>query len=253
MSYIDRTEEKLYFLIGDVHGCATEFGALLEKCTKYAHEQNSDYEFIVLGDVIDRGPYFAQVFDIMEAFDVELIVGNHEHNFALESLSGKYCGSKARAVSHDIYNAHDSDTRDRIMTKIVTSPYYGRIYSPKHDIIFSHSVYTNIEHISRFDEIRRDNTNVFDFCSRSYPIDMNKMKRKDKLVTYVHGHMSWSYFDNPYGIDVDKNFEFYNIDGGLVFKKTDEQTPHGELVALCIDNRNERIKIKKIVQSVIEE
>ena len=45
-------------IIGDVHGCFTEFTELLEKC-----EIGSEDRLILVGDLMDRGPKSREVFE----------------------------------------------------------------------------------------------------------------------------------------------------------------------------------------------
>ena len=66
-------------IIGDVHGCLTEFTELLEKC-----EIGSEDRLILLGDLMDRGPKSREVFEkvceMKESMGDRfyLVRGNHE-------------------------------------------------------------------------------------------------------------------------------------------------------------------------------
>ena len=66
-------------IIGDIHGCFTEFTELLEKC-----EIGSEDRLILLGDLMDRGPNSREVFEkvceLKESMGDRfyLVRGNHE-------------------------------------------------------------------------------------------------------------------------------------------------------------------------------
>ena len=59
--------------IGDVHGCASEFEALLK-----ALELKAADHVIQVGDLINRGPDSHDVIELAREYKVEVILGNHE-------------------------------------------------------------------------------------------------------------------------------------------------------------------------------
>lgn len=59
--------------IGDVHGCADEFEALLDKLKIKAKDQ-----VIQVGDLVNRGPDSHRTIKIARKFKVQAIIGNHE-------------------------------------------------------------------------------------------------------------------------------------------------------------------------------
>ena len=66
------------FIIGDVHGCLDELGALVEKLSPKTGDV-----FVFLGDLVDKGPYSLEVVryvrNLMERFPGSVcIAGNHE-------------------------------------------------------------------------------------------------------------------------------------------------------------------------------
>lgn len=76
-------------IIGDVHGCAKELSALLEKIKA---DPATD-RLIMLGDLFDRGPESFEVFQIVQKLDQEfgerfvLLLGNHEDFLLAEKLT----------------------------------------------------------------------------------------------------------------------------------------------------------------------
>ena len=76
-------------IIGDVHGCAKELSALLDK-VKADPEKD---RLIMLGDLFDRGPESFEVFEMVKALDQEfgerfvLLLGNHEDFLLAEKLT----------------------------------------------------------------------------------------------------------------------------------------------------------------------
>ena len=68
------------YVLSDLHGCMEQYHNMLEKIAL-----GEDDELYIVGDVIDRGPYGAELLcEIMDAPNVHLIMGNHE----LMMLSG---------------------------------------------------------------------------------------------------------------------------------------------------------------------
>ena len=78
-------------IIGDVHGCAKELSALLDKVKA---DPERDW-LIMLGDLFDRGPESYEVFQIVQKLDKEygerfvLLLGNHEDFLLAEKLTLK--------------------------------------------------------------------------------------------------------------------------------------------------------------------
>lgn len=73
----------LYYAIGDIHGCSAPLDALLSKIEMHAAANHPDreYQLILLGDYVDRGPDSAGVLDrVIALADAGHIVlpGNHE-------------------------------------------------------------------------------------------------------------------------------------------------------------------------------
>jgi len=64
-------------IIGDIHGCLTEFNNLLDKLN---YNPNTD-RVILLGDLIDRGPDSIGVLRTARQLNLECVMGNHEHKF----------------------------------------------------------------------------------------------------------------------------------------------------------------------------
>lgn len=79
------------FAIGDIHGCEVAFEKILELV-----ELSKQDRFIVLGDVIDRGPNSARVIDVLvqlrEHCELVFVLGNHEQ-MMLEALDSGLPGS----------------------------------------------------------------------------------------------------------------------------------------------------------------
>lgn len=80
-----------HYVIGDIHGEADRFHAMLEKI----HFSEED-TLLLLGDVIDRGPDgIALLLEIMEMPNVIMLLGNHEY-MMLQYLSPSATGTEIR-------------------------------------------------------------------------------------------------------------------------------------------------------------
>ena len=191
------------FVIGDVHGCADEFRILCEQIKSY-----SQYSLIIqAGDLIDRGPYFKEVFDVVREFNVELILGNHELNFLLEHRSFKKCNSKARAESHERFALLNEDEQESILSIMDQSFNNVSVHIDDKTYIISHSPIKQFEYNQNTVEL-----NAWDCCSRNepYSVDMNGTN-----FIGVHGHQHWNY--TPIQDQIESNNSFINIDGGCVY------------------------------------
>ena len=70
-------KKKRTIVCGDVHGCLDEFNELLEKL-KY--DPNQD-RLILAGDLVDRGPYSAEMIQRARNLNLEGVMGNHDRKF----------------------------------------------------------------------------------------------------------------------------------------------------------------------------
>lgn len=61
--------------ISDIHGCHHTLMKLLDKCPK-------DHEVVLLGDLVDRGPYSCQVVEWAIQNNIRCVKGNHDHMMA---------------------------------------------------------------------------------------------------------------------------------------------------------------------------
>ncbi|GAB5898432.1 metallophosphoesterase [Mycolicibacterium mageritense] len=76
-----------YDIIGDVHGCATQLEALLDKlgyCAAAGKYRHPGRQAIFVGDLIDRGDGQLRVLEIVESMveagSAMIVMGNHEFN-----------------------------------------------------------------------------------------------------------------------------------------------------------------------------
>jgi serine/threonine protein phosphatase 1 len=92
------------FAVGDVHGCADELTALLDRIEALARETGRDRHLIYLGDMIDRGPdnigalgLWAEDAPARGVDQVHRVMGNHEIMLLL-ALAGGAHAPKAEAM-----------------------------------------------------------------------------------------------------------------------------------------------------------
>ena len=71
-----KTAKKI-FIVGDVHGCYREFLALLEK----VDYSSKTHRLILVGDIINRGPFSLEMLKWVRKRTVEIVRGNHEQSF----------------------------------------------------------------------------------------------------------------------------------------------------------------------------
>jgi serine/threonine protein phosphatase 1 len=85
------------FAVGDVHGCADEFTALLGSITSLAHDAKGKRRLVYLGDMINRGPDSARVLELWAEDEeargvdhIDRLMGNHEIMMMLSVIGGPY-------------------------------------------------------------------------------------------------------------------------------------------------------------------
>lgn len=109
---------KRTIIIGDIHGCITEFQQLLDKI-KY--DPSSD-RVILVGDLIDRGPNSSAVVKLANSFNLEAVMGNHEYKFLrwYKSNQNLYHPDK----QHTQYQLYVEQLSDSDITYLNNLPYY---------------------------------------------------------------------------------------------------------------------------------
>lgn len=92
------------FAIGDVHGCAVEFRALLDGIADLAKAARGQQRLIYLGDMINRGPdsvgvleLWAEKSEVRGVDRIDRVMGNHEIMMMLAAIGGPHA-HKAEAM-----------------------------------------------------------------------------------------------------------------------------------------------------------
>lgn len=227
---IDPSTTNVY-AIGDVHGCFDEMMELYGKCVEHAAKEGKVYKIFFLGDLIDRGPGFLDIFHVLENdSNLECIIGNHELNFYLEQM-GKECRSRARRVNHDIFETLDKDSQAMILKSIGDMP-NAVVVNLTNDpesflpFILSHSPVRDIEYIG-VDVL--STMNAPQCCMRPTPVDMDELQKIRDGIIMVHGHQSWNFKPVPEQILEQYGYSnrVLNIDSGCVYGD--------KLTALCLN------------------
>ncbi len=143
-----------YFIVGDLHGCLTEFKALLITAG-FTIEDNiikgHDDTFIVLvGDLVDRGP---EVNELMEFLTLnrarfKTVIGNHDH--ALQRFIANNINDKAnseRAAKHFDAFGQMNDVSKAQFTAIMDSSSYALLHD---HFVVTHAPCANVN-IGKYD------------------------------------------------------------------------------------------------------
>jgi len=220
------------YAIGDVHGCNSEMIELIEKCLVHCYKENKLAKIYLLGDLIDRGPDFFEVFLALQHTFVECIIGNHELNFYLERM-GKECRSRSRQISHEKFEALEEYQQEFVMKSIGDMPnaVILEMFDDRGDLVpflLSHSPIRNIEHIV-MDSVY-STLNAPQCCMRSTQIDMEALQKTTNGCIMVHGHQSWNFKPVPEQLEDQKKYsnKVINIDSGCVYGE--------KLTALCLNS-----------------
>lgn len=203
------TRDRFVFAIGDVHGCAEEFEEL---CAKITTMYNNPL-IVQVGDLIDRGPYFKEVFDVVQKYNVLTLIGNHELNFLLEHRGYKRCNSQARLESHNRFAKLKQSDQDTILEILDSSLNAVEINNNGEKILISHSPIKQAESL-------HFSYSGWSCCTRNEPYDNSVFNVYNWKG--IHGHQHWNYRD--IFKQVKEDLPTFNIDGGCVYG--------GELVGL---------------------
>lgn len=112
--------------IGDVHGCASEFEALLS----VLKPQPEDY-IIQVGDLINRGPDSLDVIHMAREHKINCILGNHE--LRLLNARDTSCTENLKTYDHKTFNQLTEADWDYLKT------FSNYLHIPEQDIVFVHA------------------------------------------------------------------------------------------------------------------
>lgn len=223
-----------YYAIGDVHGCADEYTKLVYMCERDAHLQGKYARIFQLGDMIDRGPHFADL--IINDPAAYKVIGNHEYNFVLEHYGYKPYTSLARNKNHEALLKLSDFNRQLVVDLLIERETFYTIILDGQAFVLSHAPIKDIEKGIGF--IFKDAVgSVPNYCMRSTPVDLDKLRATHINTTFVHGHQKWNYHDLEMQVEEQRAFDVasYNIDAGCVYG--------GDLVALRLrDSRVLKVK-----------
>lgn len=82
-------------VVGDIHGCLKEFEELLTKC-KY---DSNDMSLVLVGDLVNKGPYSAEVVKYARSLNAFCVRGNHDDS-ALAFATGQATTERPTAYSY---------------------------------------------------------------------------------------------------------------------------------------------------------
>jgi len=92
-------------IVGDIHGCLDEFKSLLIKC----NYNPKDTTLILVGDLVNKGPYSAEVVKYARSLNPYCVRGNHD-DAALSHALG--ISKRPRDETYDYVDKFDSEDID---------------------------------------------------------------------------------------------------------------------------------------------
>lgn len=207
------------FAIGDIHGCAKTFEALL---INQLQIKKSDSIYCI-GDYIDRGKKSKEVIDFIlrlkdEGYHIYTLRGNHE-----QMLLDSFNSEEARDVwikngGKETMKSFGIELIGDLAEKYLSFFTGTEFYIIKDDYIFVHA------------GLNFENENIFeDREAMLWERDFNPFQPSLENKLLIHGHTpeSLKYLINQEG-------NCLNIDGGCVYKKHKHL---GNLVALDVNER----------------
>ena len=88
------------FIVGDIHGCFTEF---LELLKKVSYEPKT-HRLILTGDMINRGPDSLKILEWVKREKVEVVRGNHEQLFIEQNFLPPVLKKLAKDMGKSLQN-----------------------------------------------------------------------------------------------------------------------------------------------------
>lgn len=216
-------EIKRTIVVGDIHGCLDEFDDLLQKI-----RYNRQFDrLILLGDLIDRGPYSLEMVQRARNMDLECLMGNHEFAFLKWYKSNK-----------QVYEAKRFYTQftDEDVNYIAQMPPYIKLG----DVVLVHAGLRNgvqLENQKKDDCLYLRYTDINgEFISISKVLKLGVEATGAHFWTefwkgpesVVYGHNVHS-FENPQIEEVAPGVTCYGIDTGCCFG--------GKLTALILETK----------------
>lgn len=186
------------FCIGDVHGCYSELVELIEKIRDFCQDKQVSPLIYVLGDLIDRGPEFEKLFDLIaDNDDVRCLMGNHEWNFLLEAQGIKECRSRARQKNHEVLQTLPEEKQEKILDTIGNMSTMVNLYMTSQD---HGNIVALLTHAPIKDLETRSNTPIIvdNMLFRGTPLDEDAIQARygTYALSFIHGHQSWGYSEN---------------------------------------------------------
>ncbi len=223
----------MIYVTADIHGYYEAFMELLERI----HFTDEDYLY-VLGDTIDKGPESFRVLrHIMQAENMELILGNHEE-FLLEALKSRVYG-KRNFIDMKLWCKHggektfkqfmkmSAEEQQEIFKFLSTRPLYKIIGNT---VLVHGGVILHKEQYSSWEELLKEQDRQTLLWTKeeflTHPFDINLEGR------VIFGHTPTSEIQRVRGEEqtpgkVWLDGKRMGIDGGYLFG--------GRLIAVCLD------------------
>jgi hypothetical protein len=224
---------KSTWVIGDIHGCLTEFKELfdlIKSKTPYS-------EIICLGDLTDRGPDSIGCIRFVRDNNLKSVMGNHDYKI-LRWLNQ----SKKSNHVPDYYHHLSSDDINQLFNLpnyIETDEYFIIHAGIKKDIPIKDQSQNDLLYLRFFDKLGKivSLKTIHEIgIEKSQAIFWDEYGPFEKNVIY--GHHVWS-FETPHLKKYDNNKFCIGIDTGCVFG--------GMLTAFCLETKEIlQIKAKKV-------
>ena len=248
----------MHYVIGDVHGCYHEFIKLIKKIER----EDRRAHFILIGDVIDRGPDTPAMADwcmkhVKPDGKYQMLLGNHELLF-LEWCSKEYfpyCEGKKQSYEHAHYGT-DTDLKEGgLLTEAKVRELYEffrklplvkekEVISPdgRQKYVLAHA-WARIEEM---EEIRRGEKKpehywkTFLIDRSGVPTDAGYDPEGAEIL--IHGHTPTTDEEIIAGGDVPGRICYrnhvVNVDCGMCYGTYDYELPPN-LAAICLENLKE--------------
>ena len=116
-----------YDLIGDVHGCASELGTLLDQLGWDGVTHPDDRTAVFVGDLVDRGPdtpgVLRRVMEMAEAGTALCVAGNHEAKLVRALRGAPVRTSHGLQESLDQLEREEASFRERVVDFLTALPH----------------------------------------------------------------------------------------------------------------------------------
>jgi len=231
-------------IYGDLHGCLHEFKTLRSKIKPTTEDKE-----IVIGDILDRGPFSNELLTYIKENNISSILGNHEYKYLrykkhLDNFlkTGKKNPMQLKAEEIEIFNRLTSED----FKYLNSLPFYMKF----DNLTLVHAGLTNKIVLDTADKKDLEKTlwiRTLDENQKTLSLDSDNKKAKSWTEYYdgnqgivVYGHQHFDEVEvNQYSLGIDTGCVYGNKLSACIINDTKNPIQHYNIVDIKSNYRGE--------------